>query len=205
MEIIKTNILLGISAIVFILCGQQTANAAVICGGCEYLEEPTYLGLYSPLNFDNGNFNHTDIEDHEGSNADFVDVWIFDVNPAGNGSISADFSAFTAVDNFGANLWTDGGGTACAAGTLPTACVIDPGQIIASAADSGSDRWEIIARDIVAGRYILQVLGTTNLTNAPTAYSGQLAFAPVSVPVPATVALFGPGLFGLGWSRRRKV
>ena len=49
-------------------------------------------------------------------------------------------------------LWTDGGGTSCAAGPLPSACVIDPGVIIASAMDMGDDRWEIIARDLVAGR-----------------------------------------------------
>jgi len=42
-----------------------------------------------------------------------------------------------------------------------------------SAAANGDDRWEIIARDLVAGRYIIEVLGTTNNNNQPSAYSGQ--------------------------------
>ena len=203
MKINTQNILIGMTAVLGLSFGLQPANAAVICGGCEYLEEPTYLGLYNPKLFDNGNFNHVDIEDHEGAAANFVDFWVFDLNPEGDGSISADFTQFTSIDNFAANLWTDNGGTACAAGPIPTTCVIDPGQIIASAMDTGADRWEIFARDLVAGRYIIEILGTTNTSANPSAYSGQLAFAP-PVPVPATVALFGIGLAGLGWSRRKK-
>lgn len=198
------TILGGAIALAGSLLFVQSANANVICTGCEYLEEPTYLGLYNPSTFDNGSFNHTDIEDHEGNGADFVDFWVFDVNPDAQGSISADFTQFTAIDNFAANLWTDGGGTACAAGPLPSACVIDPGMIIASAMDTGDDRWEIMTNTLAAGRYIIQVLGRTNIDPAPSAYSGQLAFAPAPVPEPTSLALLGLGLLGAGVARRRK-
>lgn len=178
----------------------QLASADTICAGCEYIDGSTgtYIGTYNPDNFDNGTFNHTAIRLELGPDVAFSDFWVFDLDPAGTGSISADFTRFTAIRDFMGALWTDTGST-CDTSASPGLCsAISPGVKLYEVSAS-NDRWEIIANGLVAGRYIIQVTGTTR-TTGPSSYSGQLAF----VPEPGTLALLGLGLLSLGAVRRRK-
>ena len=95
--------------------GSQAAQAGIICQGCEYGDDVgTYLGSYNPTTFDFGTFNHSDVGIDEGPSTAFEDFWVFDLDPGGTGSISADFTAFTAIAGFHGELYADNGGTTCA-------------------------------------------------------------------------------------------
>jgi PEP-CTERM motif len=192
------NWLAGAVAAGALAFGTPAAQAALICQGCEYGGDAgTYLGTYNPDDFDFGTFQHSDVGQDVGPDTAFEDYWVFDLEPGGSGSMSADYTMLTGIPGFTSELYTDGGSTC--AGSSCSSVVL--GALLATDVAGADRRWEIIEGGLAAGRYIIRVTGMTNaMGDSTSAYTGQLAF----IPEPGTLALLGLGLIALGLARRRK-
>lgn len=194
------KLLMIISIVAGCVLSAKSLVAGTICSGCEVIDGAagTYIGMYNPESFDNGNFNHTDIQTDLGQGTPFNDFFVFELSQASGGLFSGDFTPLTAISDFVGTLWTDGGSTCDTASALPSICsAIVPGSQLFSV-PATDDRWEIDAPELAAGRYIIQVTGTTRVTG-PSSYSGQLSFgSDAQIPVPSSLALVLLGLIGVG-------
>ena len=199
-----TNCLAASCMVGALLIAAPAAHAAVICMGCEYGDDAgRYIGTYDPASSDFGTFQHSDVGQDAGPRAAFEDFWVFDLGSDGNGSISADFTMFTAISGFAGELYRDAGSN-CSGDDCSSIML---GALVASGIDS-ERRWEIMANGLTAGRYVIRVIGMTN-PNSTSAYTGQLGFGSggprTGVAEPGTAALFGLALLAMGglYTRRR--
>ena len=132
-----------------------------------------------------------------------------DGNSANNGPFASPNLApnfkFTLFDNPGGALSTGGGavlGTANLSGVASDVSVLDWTNGAFSFNASGSTDGNVTLQvDLFSGGYA--AFDNFKITASDEAGEG-ITGDPVSVPTPATLALFGLGLAGLGWSRRKR-
>ena len=185
-------ILIGIMVVAL---SPLSADADVICSGCEYLDEAagTYIGAYDPGSIDFSDLFHADIQADVGSDSPFSDFWVFDFLSDGDVKLQA---LDGLVDDFVIALWTDGG-SECSTGFLPDACSsVVPDSLLFRRRVFDDRRF---GSTIEPGRYILQISGFT-LESNPSSYRVRI----IAMPEPTTLGLLGLGFVGIGLLRRRR-
>lgn len=175
-------------------------TAADPCGSYNEQAEATYIGSFDATTRDTATFQHA-----MSPGSAFEDFWVFDVNPDAEGSISADFTALASIENFTAALYVDGGsicdGVACSEVILS--------ELVTESVNTES-RFEILLKELNAGRYVIQITGAGNPRGA--AYTGQAGFSALEIAEPGTALLMFSGLalvivfvlFGLRQHRIKK-